>query len=487
MIVKFGREGILKDQLTQGSMVRPTAVVGLGCSGISAARLLHAQGHRVWLLEQRQTPQLQSTAAALRQEGLHVQLDCALTFLELLNPQAVVLSPGVGWAEPVLVQLRRRGVPVYGETELAWQTMKTMTSAPWIGVTGTNGKTTITAMVSHLLLQAGRDAPICGNSGAAATELALDCHGGRCPDWVVAELSSFQIEASPTIAPRIGIWSTLTPDHLDRHGSLTAYGAIKAALVTRSAIPVLNGDDPQIWRRRNGWPTARWVTCRGGSVLQPHRQAALSIEEGMVTALSGPLFSADILPLPGQHNRINMLLATAAVLETGLEPGQIAAGLRSFPGVPHRLETIARHQGVTYINDSKATNYDAARIALEALDGPLVLLAGGRAKQGDVHGWLEGIAARAAAVICYGEAGDGFAVQVQQACPRIVCQRLPGLREAVPRSHALALEHGATTVLLSPACASFDQYPNFEARGEHFRALVQALGKAQSSPTAGAR
>ncbi|MYE21985.1 MAG: UDP-N-acetylmuramoyl-L-alanine--D-glutamate ligase, partial [Synechococcus sp. SB0662_bin_45] len=334
-------------------MVRPTAVVGLGCSGISAARLLHAQGHRVWLLEQRQTPQLQSTAAALRQEGLHVQLDCALTFLELLNPQAVVLSPGVGWAEPVLVQLRRRGVPVYGETELAWQTMKTMTSAPWIGVTGTNGKTTITAMVSHLLLQAGRDAPICGNSGAAATELALDCHGGRCPDWVVAELSSFQIEASPTIAPRIGIWSTLTPDHLDRHGSLTAYGAIKAALVTRSAIPVLNGDDPQIWRRRNGWPTARWVTCRGGSVLQPHRQAALSIEEGMVTALSGPLFSADILPLPGQHNRINMLLATAAALETGLEPGQIAAGLRSFPGVPHRLETIARHQGVTYINDSK--------------------------------------------------------------------------------------------------------------------------------------
>ena len=171
-----------------------------------------------------------------------------------------------------------------------------------------------------------------------------------------------------------------------------------------------------------------------------------------------------------------MLLATAAALEVGLKPGQIAAGLRSFPGVPHRLETIACHQGVTYINDSKATNYDAARTALEALDGPLVLLAGGRAKQGDAHGWLEGIAAKAAAVICYGEAGDAFTAQVQQACPRIACQRLPGLREAVPHSHALALAHGATTVLLSPACASFDQYPNFEARGEHFRDLVQALG-----------
>ena len=454
-------------------MVRPTAVIGLGRSGISAARLLHVKGHRVWLLEQRQTPQLHGKAAALRQEGLHVQLNCSLAHLEQLNPQAVVLSPGVCWTDPILVQLRRRGVAVYGETELAWQTM---TSAPWIGITGTNGKTTITNMVSHLLQQAGRDAPICGNSGAAATELALECHGGRRPDWLVAELSSFQIEASPTMAPRISIWSTLTPDHLDRHGSFAAYGAIKAALVTRSAIPVLNGDDPQIWRRRSLWPAARWITCHRGTALQPHRQAALSIEEGMVTAPSGPLFRADILPLPGGHNRINMLLATAAALEAGLEPSQIADGLRSFPGVPHRLETIACHQGVTYINDSKATNYDAARTALEALDGPLVLLAGGRAKRGNAHGWLEGIAAKAVAVICYGEAGDAFTAQVQQACPHVVCQWLPGLGEAVPRSHALAVHLGAATVLLSPACASFDQYPDFEARGEHFRALVQGLG-----------
>ncbi len=454
-------------------MVRPTAVIGLGRSGVSAARLLHLQGHRVWLLEQRQTPQLHGKAAALRQEGLHVQLNCSLAHLEQLNPQAVVLSPGVCWTDPILVQLRRRGVAVYGETELAWQTM---TRAPWIGITGTNGKTTITNMVSHLLQQAGRDAPICGNTGAAATELALECHGGRRPDWLVAELSSFQIEASPTMAPRISIWSTLTPDHLDRHGSFAAYGAIKAALVTRSAIPVLNGDDPQIWRRRPLWPAARWITCRRGTALQPHRQAALSIEEGMVTAPSGPLFSADILPLPGRHNRINMLLATAAALEVGLEPSQVADGLRSFPGVPHRLETIARHQGVTYINDSKATNYDAARTALEALDGPLVLLAGGRAKRGDAHGWLEGIAAKAVAVICYGEAGDAFTAQVQQACPHVVCQWLPGLGEAVPHSHALAVHLGAATVLLSPACASFDQYPDFEARGEHFRALVQVLG-----------
>ena len=457
-------------------MVRPTAVIGLGRSGISAARLLHAQGHRVWLLEQRQTPQLRSTAAALRREGLQVRLNCPLTHLEELDPQAVVLSPGVCWTEPVLVQLRRRGVQVHGETELAWQSMA---CAPWIGVTGTNGKTTITAMVGHLLQQAGRDAPICGNSGATATELALDCHRGRRPDWVVAELSSFQIEASPTLAPRISIWSTLTPDHLDRHGSLAAYGAIKAALATRSAVPVLNGDDPQIWRRRACWPTARWITCRGGAALQPHRQAALSIEEGMVTAPAGPLFRADILPLPGQHNRLNMLLATAAVLEAGLEPCRIAAGLRSLPGVPHRLETIACHQGVTYINDSKATNYDAARTALEALEGPLVLLVGGRAKQGDAHGWLERVAAKAAAVVCYGEAGDAFVAQVQQIRPRIACQRLPGLPEAVPRSHALALERGATAVLLSPACASFDQYPNFEARGEHFRALVQSMVAAQ--------
>ena len=454
-------------------MVRPTAVIGLGRSGISAARLLHAQGHSVWLLEKRQTPQLHSKAEVLRQEGLHVQLNCSLAYLEQLKPQAVALSPGVPWTDPILVQLRCRGVPVYGETELAWQTM---TSAPWICITGTNGKTTITSMVSHLLQQAGQDAPACGNSGAVATELALECRAGRRPDWLVAELSSFQIEASPTVTPHISIWSTLTPDHLDRHGSFAAYAAIKAALVTRSAIPVLNGDDPEIWRRRACWPTARWITCRSGSALQPHRRAALSIEQGMVTAPSGPLFSADVLSLPGQHNRINMLLATAAVLEAGLQPSQIEDGLRSFPGVPHRLETIACHQGVTYINDSKATNYDAARTALEALDGPLVLLAGGRAKQGDAQAWLEAIIAKAAAVICYGEAGDAFTTQVQQSCPHILCQQLPGLQEAVPQSHSLALDLGAATVLLSPACASFDQYSNFEARGDHFRALVKALG-----------
>ena len=453
-------------------MVRPTAVVGLGRSGISAARLLHAQGHRVWLLEQRQTLELGRKAAAVRQEGLHVQLDCPLAHLEVLKPRAVVLSPGVCWTDPVLAELRRRGVPVYGETELAWQTMG---SAPWIGITGTNGKTTIAAMVSHLLQQAGRDAPVCGNSGAAATELVLDCHGGRRPDWLVAELSSFQIEASPTVAPRIGIWSTLTPDHLDRHGSFAAYAAIKAALVSRSAVPVLNGDDPRIWRRRARWPKARWVTCGDGAALQPHRQAALFVKEGMVTAPSGPLFSADVLRLPGQHNRLNMLLATAATLEAGLSPDRIADGLRSFPGVPHRLETIACHQGVTYVNDSKATNYDAAHTALDALAAPLVLLTGGRAKQGDAHGWLAAIAAKAAAVICYGEAGDTFTALVEQACPHVICQRLPGLGEAVPRSHALAMDYGATTVLLSPACASFDQYPNFEARGEHFRTLVQAM------------
>jgi len=452
--------------------VGPTAVIGLGRSGVAAARLLHSQGHHLRLLEKGESSQLQEKAAALRNEGFHVQLNCPLTALETLNPQAVVLSPGVPWTEPVLVQLRHRGVPVYGEIQLAWQAMA---GSPWIGITGTNGKTTITSLIGHLLEQAGLNAPICGNSGAPATELALKYEGGWRPDWLVAELSSFQIEASPTMAPRMAIWSTLTPDHLDRHGSFAAYGAIKASLVSRSTVQVLNGDDPQIWSRRDRWPTARWVTCRGHAALEPHRRAFLAIEEGMVLTPSGPLFRADVLSLPGEHNRLNMLLATAAALEAGLEPRQIAVGLRSFPGVPHRLETIICHQGVTYINDSKATNYDAARVALDALNGPLVLLAGGRAKEGDSRLWLEGIAAKVVAVVCYGEAADTFAGQIQRACPGVICQQLPGLKEAVPHGHVLAMDHGATTVLLSPACASFDQYPNFEVRGEHFRGLVEAM------------
>ena len=161
----------------------------------------------------------------------------------------------------------------------------------------------------------------------------------------MVEVSSFQIEAAPSLAPRIGIWSNLTPDHLDRHGSLVAYGAIKASMISRSDIQVLNADDPELRTRRRLWPQARWVTCGPVANLEPEITAALAIEDGTVVSPQGPLFPVDALPLPGRHNVSNMLLATAAALQAGVKPEQIAAGLRCFPGVPHRLERLVTRQG----------------------------------------------------------------------------------------------------------------------------------------------
>ena len=456
-------------------MASTTAVIGLGRSGMGAARLLKALHHKVCVFDSERTPQLEQRAAVLRGEGIDVELGRPLQIqlFQQLMPGAVVLSPGVRWDHPVLVDLRAQGLPVFNEMELAWQNLK---QHPWIGITGTNGKTTITTLVGHLLQQSGRDAPTCGNIGTLATDLAMECRQGRRPDWLVVEVSSFQIEAAPSLAPRIGIWSNLTPDHLDRHGSLVAYGAIKASMISRSDIQVLNADDPELRTRRRLWPQARWVTCGPVANLEPEITAALAIEDGIVVSPQGPLFPVDALPLPGRHNVSNMLLATAAALQAGVKPEQIAAGLRCFPGVPHRLERLVTRQGVTYFNDSKATNFEAACTALDTLDGPLLLLAGGRAKQGcDPGRWLHHIANKAAAVLLYGEAAVAFAQQLQHACPAVPCLQQPSLAEAVPHAHALALEQGVTTVLLSPACASFDQYPNFEARGDHFRSLVQEL------------
>ena len=456
-------------------MASTTAVIGLGRSGMGAARLLKALHHDVCVFESEQTPQLEQRAAILRREGIDVELGQPLQFqlFQRLRPDAVVLSPGVRWDHPVLIDLRAQDLPVFNEMELAWHSLK---DHPWIGITGTNGKTTITTLLGHLLRQSGCDAPTCGNIGTLATDLAMECRKGRRPDWLVVEVSSFQIEASPSLAPRIGIWSNLTPDHLDRHGSLAAYGAIKASLISRSDIQVLNADDPELRTRRSHWPQAQWVTCGPAANLEPGISAALAVEDGMVASPQGPLFPVDTLPLPGKHNVSNMLLATAAALKVGLLPEQIAAGLRCFPGVPHRLERLGTCQGITYFNDSKATNFEAACTALDTLDGPLLLLAGGRAKQGcDPDRWFHRIADKAAAVLLYGEAAAAFAQQLQHACPAVPRLQEPGLAEAVPRAHALALEQGVTTVLLSPACASFDQYPGFEARGDHFRSLVQQL------------
>jgi UDP-N-acetylmuramoylalanine--D-glutamate ligase len=482
-----------------------TLVVGLGRSGIGAARLLRALGEPVCLAESRSGDALAEQAAALEAEGIPVKLGLPLDadrFDALTPPPAtVVVSPGIRFDHPALEALRARGVAVQGELVGAWRAGR---AVPWIGITGTNGKTTVTHLVHHLLVAGGLDAPLCGNVGTSAADvvrqrivagpaasgvspsglsaLGASLSGGSFaenlafPDWLVVELSSYQIEAAPELAPAIGIWTTLTPDHLERHGTLEAYREIKRQLLEQSGLRILNADDADLRSRAASWDQACWITAgpRQAALdagIDPH----LWIEAGEVWNADGPLFPAAALAMPGDHNRQNLLLAAAVALAAGLTPAVIEAGCRSFPGVPHRLERIRFHQGITWFNDSKATNYDAAEVALRALDGPLVVLAGGQSKQGDAAGWIAQLHRQAAAVILYGAARQEFTGLLAAGGYSGRVESVEGLDQAVPLARQLAAEGACPAVLLSPACASFDQYSDFEARGHHFRRLVLAL------------
>jgi len=457
-----------------------TVVVGLGRSGVGAARLLRALGESVQLVESRQDPSLRQQAAVLAEEGIAVQLGVPLDAACLLAlqppPATVVVSPGIRFDHPALEALRAEGVAVEGELVAAWRAGR---AVPWIGITGTNGKTTVTHLVHHLLAAGGLDAPLCGNVGTSAADVVrqrIVAAGDPPPDWLVVELSSYQIEAAAEIAPAIGIWTTLTPDHLERHGTLDAYRAIKRRLLEQADLRILNGDDADLRSRAASWDQALWITAGPRQAartagLEPH----LWIEAGQVCHAAGPLFPAEALAMPGAHNRQNLLMATAAALAAGVAPAAIEAACRSFPGVPHRLERIREREGVAWFNDSKATNYDAAEVGLRSLQGPLVVLAGGQSKQGEAAGWLEQLQSQAAAVVLYGAARQEFAALLKGGAYGGLVESVEGLEQAVPLAAQLAGATGSRAVLLSPACASFDQYTDFEARGDHFRRLVLAL------------
>ncbi|TVP69814.1 MAG: UDP-N-acetylmuramoyl-L-alanine--D-glutamate ligase [Leptolyngbya sp. LCM1.Bin17] len=437
-------------------------VIGLGKSGIAAARLLRQHGWTVVLSDRNPAPHLGQAQAQLQQDGITVLLD--YSFVPDSGTNLVVVSPGVPWDASPLVAARANGLEVIGETELAWRFLQ---DRPWIGITGTNGKTTVTALTAAIFQAAGCDAPACGNIGHATCALALQ---PTVPDWVVAELSSYQIEASATLAPKIGIWTTLTPDHLQRHHTLENYAQIKATLLHRSDLAILNGDDPYLRQHlAETFPDAYWTSSQGKNAFSGLRPSTY-IEGGWVKFESLPIVPATALNMVGGHNQQNLLMAVTAACLADLPPEAIAAGVSQFPGVPHRLERICTWQGIDFINDSKATNYDAAEVGLRSVAAPVVLIAGGEAKDGNDTAWLEQIQAKVATVLLIGAAAPQFAHRLDQVGYSHY-EIVETMDRAVSRGATLAQAQGARVVLLSPACASFDQYPNFEERGEHFRHL----------------
>jgi UDP-N-acetylmuramoylalanine--D-glutamate ligase len=458
---------------------RSALVVGLARSGLAAARLLAARGLPVTATDVRPAEALAAGGldlGALAAAGVRVEAGRADTAL-LDAADVVVASPGVPPTAPLLAEADRRGVPVVAELELAFQA----SAAPWVAITGTNGKSTTTALAGRLLEAAGRTTWVCGNIGQAASERAREIP----PDGViVAEVSSFQLERVVSFRPAVAIVLNLTPDHLDRHGDLATYAALKARVFARQVAgdrAVLNADDPALadWPRRFGLAAQVAWFARGP------RAAAIAGAEGAFVDADGNLvrvreghrdvlLSSRALRIPGPHNVSNALAAVCATLGVRLDPPQAAAvggALAAFPGLEHRIEHAGEVGGVTFWNDSKATNVDAMETALRAFPAPLVVIAGGRDKAGPWPSIAALAGERIGRLVLLGEA----AATIEAAWPRVPAERAADLDDAVRRAWQAARALGGAPVVLSPGCASFDMFRDYEDRGRRFKAAVAAL------------
>jgi UDP-N-acetylmuramoylalanine--D-glutamate ligase len=444
-------------------------IIGLGRSGIAAARVLKRDGWDVILSDRANNESLQVMGKPLEKEDIQLDLGHQLTLDRSDLPKLIVVSPGVPWDLPALVQAREKGVDVIGELELAWRYLK---STPWVGITGTNGKTTTTALINAIFKSAGLNAPACGNIGYAACELVLQ---NQTFDWIIAEVSSYQIESSPELAPKIGLWTTFTPDHLSRHKTLENYYNIKASLLKRSKLQIFNGDDAHLASvGQQEWNDAYWTSVQGKDHLLCEPAKGVYLQDNWVCAFGELILPINLFKMVGRHNQQNLLMATAAARLAKIDKKAITEAIATFSGVSHRLERICTIKGVDFINDSKATNYDAAAVGLASVSSPAILIAGGEAKEGDDSQWIAEIKEKAATVLLIGEAAPAFAEQFKKLGYHDY-EIVETMAIAVKRGLALAPEKGAKVVLLSPACASFDQYQSFEQRGDDFRSLSLAL------------
>ncbi len=437
----------------------PYLIAGLARSGEAAALALRARGEEVIGCDAGApgTPQLDAAARRLTEAGVEVHLDASGDALAA-RAGTLIKSPGVPQNAPIVVAARAAAVPVIGELELAWRLIPN----EFIAVTGTNGKTTTTEWIGHIHREAGAPVAVAGNVGTAVSSLV----GSLAPEaTVVCESSSFQLEDTLAFAPESALLLNLSPDHLDRHGSFDAYVSAKLrAFVNQGNDDVAIAPDDLEVEDLGG--------CARRVLFGLSAAAEVSERAGEIWWAEEPLLDARELALPGEHNLRNGLAAAAACLTRGLDPEAVAEGLRTFKGVAHRLEPVATIDGVAYVNDSKATNVASTVVALRSYAGGVHLIAGGRGKQQDFAPLAPLVAERCSAVYLIGEAAgqieDALAsARAGAGVPVRQCGDLAGALE----SARAAAERG-DTVLLSPACASFDQYSDFEARGEHFRELV---------------
>jgi UDP-N-acetylmuramoylalanine--D-glutamate ligase len=467
------------------------SILGLGASGTAAARLALEKGGRVYVSDWRVEPSIAARGAELRSLGARVELG-GHDLERLVRSDTLVVSPGIPPDAPVLRALGSAGRRWISEPEFAFRFL----DGPLIAVTGTNGKTTTAALTAHLLRHGGFEVGLGGNIGAAfgppASELALM---DPAPDWYVVEVSSFQLADIVDFAPAIGVVTNLAPDHLDRYESVEAYHADKARLF-ENATPrsrwVLNADDSAVEALAGDAPGARFrfsaLGAAGADAVL--REGTLMLRRGLGSEMGaaesvdsrdshtpgpGPrpswirLLLQDDLPLLGRHNAANALSASLSAALAGAPVEGLAAALRGFSPLPHRLEPVGTAHGFRWVNDSKATNVSATVSALESLEGPLVLLLGGKDKGEDLAPLKLAIHPGVRGVVLYGEARGRMGAALA-GTPHL--RRVDGsFEDAVSAAREMA--DPGDLILLSPACSSFDMFESYEDRGRSFAALAR--------------
>jgi UDP-N-acetylmuramoylalanine--D-glutamate ligase len=424
----------------------PYLVVGLARSGAGAAVMLLEHGEVIGV-DSGSPPEADAIPSPIE---VHLDSDG----LDLLDrARTVVKSPGVPREAPVIAAAIERGIDVLGELEMAWRLM----SCEFLAVTGTNGKTTTAELLGAIHREAGMDVAVAGNVGTAVSSLVGALHHSCV---LVCEVSSFQLEDATAFAPEGALLLNIEADHLDRHGTFDAYREAKLRIFANqeegdvAVIPA----DLDVAR-----PLPATVVTFGDGAGP---DMAVN-DAGELEWRGEPLMAAADVRMRGDHNRANATAAAAMALARGIEPEAVARALRAFPGVPHRLEEVARRDGVLYVNDSKATNVASATVGIRAFEGGVHLILGGSLKGGDFRGLREPVSERCRACYLIGQASDQLSRDLEGTVPLHPCG---DLERAVRAASEAA--RPSDVVLLSPACASYDQYRDYEERGAHFRRLA---------------
>ena len=441
----------LREQLAHAAVL----VVGCGLSGVSAARFAAGCGARVRVVDSRDVPP--------GAEALHRACPQASLIVGEFSPAVlegmthIVVSPGVDLREPLIEAARERGMDVIGDIE--W--FARVVNAPVVAITGSNGKSTVTAWVGEIARAVGLKVAVGGNFGTPALDMLDDDI-----ELYVLELSSFQLELTESLAARAATVLNVSADHIDRHGDIEHYAALKARIFRGSQVAVVNADDARV----AAMPTDSATVLRFGHTTDADYRLVEADGETALARGDHAWLACHTLRLAGRHNHANALAAWALAEAAGIDEAAIREGLQAFAGLPHRCQTVADIRGVRWINDSKGTNLGALMASLAGMTTPVVLLAGGQAKGADFTPLGPLAADKARAVIVFGQDREKLAVAVTDHAP---VHRVETLREAV--AEAANIAEDGDTVLFSPGCASFDQFDNYVHRGESFVAAVQEL------------